>query len=146
MLMRWLWLLLTVPIGWWVFKKWRNESAETALLIDSVVQNSLENLGYRPDAASLIFLARHPFLAGRIWRMLGDGGAMNMVGGSVSEESEESCERLIRYVRDESFRKRFPCAGALMQYAVYLCDRSPEQRFGCHHPKDELVKNHREHV
>ena len=129
-----------------MFKMWRKESAEAALLIDSVVQNSLENLGYKPDGASLAFLARHPFLAGRIWRMLGDGGAVNMVGGPVSEESEESCERLVRYVRDESFRKRFPCAGALMQYAVYLCDRPPEQRFGCRHPKDELVADHTENV
>ncbi len=70
--------------------------------------------------------------------MLGDGGAVNRVGGPVSEESEESCARLLRYVRDKSFRARCPCAGALMQYAVYLCDRSPEQRFGCRHPKDEL--------
>ena len=78
--------------------------------------------------------------------MLGDGGAVNMVGGPVSEESEDSCERLVRYVRDESFRRRFPCAGALMQYAVYLCDRSPEQRFDCRHPKDELVADHTENV
>jgi hypothetical protein len=118
---------------------WRKESTEAALLIDSIVQNSFENLGYKPDGASLVFLARHPFLAGRIWRMLGDGGAVNMVGGPISEETEQSCERLLPYIRDESFRRHFPCAGALMQYAVYLGDRSPEQRFGCRHPKDELV-------
>lgn len=28
----------------------------------------------------------------------------------MSEESEESCELLVHYVRDESFRNRFPCA------------------------------------
>jgi hypothetical protein len=144
--MRWLWLLLMIPAGYLLLKMWRSQTAEATLLIDSVLQNSLENLGYEPDAASLIFLSRHPFLAGRIWRMLGDGGGVNMVGGPVSEESEDSCERLLRYVRDRSFRERYPCAGALMQYAVYLCDRSPEQRFGCVHPKDELLSNHAQNV
>lgn len=136
--MQWLWFLVTIPIAWVAIKMWRSASAEATLLIDTIVKNSRENLGYEPDGASLSFLARHPFLAGRIWRMLGDGGAVNMVGGPLREESEESAERLLPYVRDKSFRQRFPCAGALMQYAVYLCDRSPEQRFGCRHPKDEL--------
>jgi len=150
--MQWLWLFLTIPIGWWVFKRWREASAEAALLIDSVVRNSLENLGYKPDEASLVFLARHPFLAARIWRMLGDGGAANSLlsvvfgGGRLSEETEESCERLLRFVRDKSFRARCPCAGALMQYAVYLCDRSPENRLGCVHPKDELLAGDEENV
>lgn len=142
----WLLPLLAIPIGWSIFRAWRKACTEASLLIDSLVQNSLENLGYKPDGASLAFLARHPFLAGRIWRMLGNGGTANMFRGPVSKESEESCERLVHFVRDESFRKRFPCAGALMQYAVYLCDRSPEQRFACCHPKDELVADDTENV
>jgi hypothetical protein len=144
--MRWLWLLLIIPAGYFFLRMWRGQTAEAALLIDSVLHNSLENLGYEPDAASLMFLSRHPFLAGRIWRMLGDGGAANMVGGPLSEESDDSCERLLRYVRNTSFRERNPCAGALMQYAVYLCDRSPNQRFGCAHPKDDLLSNDAQNI
>src|SRR5947207_15474762 len=140
--MQWLLLVIVFPIAWWVFMMMRRQAtAEAALLIDSVVQTSLKNLGYKPDGASLVFLARHPFLASRIWRMLGDGGAANFIAaGTISEESEESCERLLRYVRDESFKRRFPAAGAWMQYAVYLCDR----RSRCSHPKDELVGDHTE--
>src|ERR1041385_774353 len=140
--MQWLLPLIAAPVVWWVFMvMWREASAEVALLIDSVVQNSLENLGYKPDGASLVFLARHPFLARRIWRMLGDGGAANFIAaGPVSGESQESCERLLRYVSDESFKRRFPAAGALMQCAVYLCDRHSR----CSHPKDELVADHTE--
>jgi len=61
-----------------------------------------------------------------------------MIGGPVNESSTLACDRLLHYVRDESFRANYPCAGALIQYAIYLCDKSPEQRYGCKHPKDEL--------
>jgi len=55
--MNWLWLLVLVPIGFFVLKAWQSARSETALLIDSVLQNSLQNLGYKPDAASLMFLS-----------------------------------------------------------------------------------------
>jgi len=70
--------------------------------------------------------------------MLGEGGAVSMTGERLDDTIEYSCDRLVRYVRDKSFRTNYPCAGALIQYAIYLCDQSPEQSYGCRHPKDEL--------
>lgn len=137
--MYWLWLLVIIPIGYWGFTVWRSKCAEARLLIDSVVEHSLENLGYKPDGASLAFLATHPFLAARLWKMLGDGGGAAAAGGSVTEESKNSCDIILPYVRNPTFRERCPCAGALMQYAIYLCDHSREQHYGCQHPKDELM-------
>jgi hypothetical protein len=137
----WLWLLLIIPVGFWTLKALRSARADATRLIDSVVKNSLNNLGYEPDAASLMFLATHPFLSARIWRMLGEGGAASAVGNAVDEDITLSCDRLLRYVRDKSFRERYPCAGALIQYAIYLCDRWPEQRYGCLHPKDQLTRS-----
>jgi hypothetical protein len=132
---RWLLLLGLIPIIWWTLRARARARANTLLLIDSVVQNSLSNLGYKPDAPSLAFLAGHPFLSSKIWKMLGEGGAISRVGGITSEETTASCEKLLPYVQDMAFRERYPCAGALMQYAVYLCDQSPIQF--CQHPKDE---------
>jgi hypothetical protein len=134
----WLWLLLIIPVGFWTLKALQSARADATRLIDSVVKNSLNNLGYEPDAASLMFSATHPFLSARIWRMLDEDGAVLTVGGPVDDDITLSCDRLLRYVRDKSFRERYPCAGALIQYAIYLCDRSPEQRYGCLHPKDQL--------
>jgi hypothetical protein len=137
--MYWLWLLILVPISFFALKAWRSARSDAVLLIDSILKNSLQNLGYKPDAASLMFLATHPFLSAKIWKVLGDGGATGRIGSPVSEDTELSCDQLLRYVNDRSFRNDYPCAGALIQYAIYICDRSPElQRYGCRHPKDEL--------
>jgi|GEM_PF-6648189 len=134
---QWLWLLLLIVVGWVALILRKVARADAELLIDSVVKNSLQNLGYKPDAASLTFLARHPFLSARIWKMLGEGGAASGVGGVISEENTAACDRLVHYVYDKKFRERYPCAGALIQYAIYLCDLSPNQEHGCRHPKDE---------
>lgn len=138
---QWLWILGLLAGGWMILILRKSARAEAELLIDSVVKNSLQNLGYKPDAASLTFLARHPFLSARIWRMLGEGGAASSVGGGISEENSTACDRLVHYVHDKKFRARYPCAGALIQYAIYLCDLSPNQGHGCMHPKDELTLN-----
>lgn len=136
--MRWFWLLAAVPVILVFLKARRSARGNATLLIDSVVKNSLTNLGYEPDGASLTFLATHPFLSARIWTALGEAGATRMDSGPLSEQSELSCDQFLRYVRSPEFRKKYPCAVALMQYAVHISDRSPEQLYGCMHPKDEF--------
>lgn len=127
--------LLVIPMIWWMLKARKHARADATLLIESVVQNSLSNLGYRPDAPSLAFLATHPFLSSTIWKMLGEGGAVSQVGGMISEDTGAACDKLLPYVRNAEFRSRYPCAGALMQYAIYLCDQSPRETYGCRHPQ-----------
>lgn len=118
-----------------VFRKWRQAKAGTIELIDSMMTNAEENLGYPPDAASMTYLANHPFLSAKVWEMLGAGG------GSLSgylPEYQADCDRLMQYVRDDSFRKHYPCAHAIFQYAVYLCDATLNRDSRCRHPKDEI--------
>ena len=142
--MQWLWLVALVSIVFFFWKARRYAQIDANLLINSIVKNSLTNLGYEPDAESLTFFATHPFLSARLWKALGDGGATGMVGGQISEDSQLSCGKFLRYVRDPEFRKMCPCAGAIMQYAVHICDRSPEQLFGCMHPREELEQRKNE--
>ena len=117
-------------------RSWRKAKADTDALIDSVLKNSTVNLGYTPDAPSVAFLARHPFLSSRIWKMLGEGG------GSLSgclPEFQSDCDSLLGHVRSPGFRRDYPCACALMQYTVYLCDNTLTRTARCKHPKDELL-------
>ena len=140
--MQWFWLLVLIPLGLYFRKCWRQAQADALLLIESVMKNSKTNLGYEPDAASLSFLAKHPFLCAKLWRMLGEGGANSMAGGSTSEECQNACDELVKYVRNDEFRARCPCAAALIQYAIYLCDNTPTKEYGCEHPKDEMNRTH----
>lgn len=53
-----------------VVRKWVKAKADTVKLIDSMMANAEQNLGHRPDAASMAYLANHPFLSAKIWEML----------------------------------------------------------------------------
>jgi hypothetical protein len=138
--MRLYWLLAVIPFACWYWNARRNARSDARMLIESVVKNSEANLGYKPDAASLVFLATHPFLSARIWGMLCKGGASALCGGPVDEACDLACNRLLPHVRDATFRAQCPCAAALMQYAIYLCDCTDTQRYGWAHPKDELER------
>jgi hypothetical protein len=120
-----------ILIGFWILKAtlkaWRDAQADATRLIDTVLKNSEVNLGYKPDAASLVFLATHPFLSAKIWRMLGGSG------------SHDDFQKL-SFSRNEGFRTKCPCAGALMQYVLWRYNHPTDQFFGCVHPKEELER------
>ena len=138
--MQFLWLLVLIPLGVLFMKALRGAQRDTALLIDSVVKNSLENFGYPPDGASLAYLAQRPFLSARIWRALGEIGGCGIFKTDymlLSDANQLLHDRLCSRISDGNFRRNYPCACALMQYVVYLCDASS----GYGHPKVELEQS-----
>lgn len=111
----------------------KQRQKDTEGLIATLLQNAEANLGVKPDAASMVYLSKHPGLSSKIWEMLGERGAS--LSGYVPQFWED-CLRLLALVKDPQFQKRCPCAHAVIQYTVYLCSSDLNGQTMCEHPKD----------
>ncbi len=117
---------------------WRSVKIDAELLIESLLKNAEANLGYPPDPASVVFLAGHKTLSAKLWGMVSAGGAAISGGYGVPRYGQDCTQLLNRYVRNDAFRRDYPCAHAVIQYAVYLCDGSLTSESRCGHPRNEL--------
>ena len=121
--------------GWIFYREWKSAKEDTVKLIETVLNNAEDKLGYPPDAESIMFLANHPFLSAKVWEVLGAFGKSAFSSGAPGYRKE--CNKLLKYIRDDRFRRKHPCATALFQYTVYLCDPGPGNS-RCKHPKEEM--------
>lgn len=130
-------------LGVTIAAKYKAATSNTAALIEMLRKHAQNNLGVAPDTESLVYLAQHPFLSSKVREMiLAAGGAL----GDELEQYAANCDTLFNYVKDREFQRRYPCAHAVFQYAVYLCDgpwgQKPDgmfhRRTRCDHPKDRL--------
>lgn len=131
-------IIIGIAAAWDIIRMWRKAKMDTDALIDSILKNSAENLGYAPDAKSVAFLARHPILSAKIWKMMSEGGASWGSWSIELQKYQDDCGSLLGYIQNQRFRQEYPCACAVMQYTVYLCDNTLTRNSRCKHPKDEL--------
>ena len=117
-------------------REWRSAKKDTVKVIDTILENAEEKLGCTPDAKSLVYLANHPFLSAKVWRALGASGRSVFSSGAPGHG--KACNELFAYVENERFSKKYPCATALFQYTVYLCDSDRRKGPRCKHPKEEM--------
>ncbi len=120
------------------FRELSQAKTDTVKLIASLMKNAQENLGHVPDAASVVYLANHPFLSKKIWEMLGAGGVSF---SGYMPEYETDCSQLMQLIQDNDFQKKYPSAHALIQYTIYLCDTTLIRGPRLGHPKDEVQRN-----
>lgn len=117
-------------------REWRSAKKDTVKVIDTLLENAEEELGCALDAKSLVYLTNHPFLSAKVWKALGAFGKSVFSSGAPGHG--KTCQELLAYVENERFGKKYPCATALFQYTVYLCDSGRREGPRCKHPKEEI--------
>ena len=120
--------------------KLRRARQDTASLLHSLSTNAESNLGVALDVASIEYFIRRPFLAARIWDMLSSAGGPYGIPAITGDSPYASlCNDLLaRHIRNDQFKSRYPCAHALIQYAVYLCDVTVHRDARCPHPNPRV--------